>query len=209
VFASEEPKLVISEFEYFDTNNDGIYTTDIKIPSTEGEFDVLTEIDYEDIDLEDKDINLTVISNPEGYVYERIKDQELRIKNTVVSIYQLDSKSNEYQFWPANEFEQKNPITTDMTGRYSFIVPKGTYYLEVEASGYLPYRSEPFDVKEGANINRSIELKKDSSEVKAETEKEEKNGIFIILIYLVSFIIILLTIIFIIKRLFGRDKNEI
>jgi len=170
--AEEGTKLVVSEFEYFDTNNDGIYTADIKIPSTEGEFDVLTEIDYEDIDLEDKDINLTVISNPEGYVYKKNDNEETRIPNAKVSLYQLNQKTNRYKLFPASEYEQNNPQTTDITGRYSFIVPKGTYYLEVEASGYLPYRSEPFDVKEGANINRAIELEKDGVETEEEINED-------------------------------------
>jgi len=205
--ADEGTKLVISEFNYSDTDSDGIYTADIKVPSAEGEFDVLTEIDYQDSDLKNKDLDLTIISNPEGYVYERIKNQELRIKNAVVSIYQLDSKGNKYQLWPANEFEQKNPITTDMTGRYSFIIPKGTYYFTIEAKDYLAYQSEPFDAKEGSNINRSIELEKDSSETKTEQGAEEDKT-FLIIIFWAILLLILLLIIFIIKKFFSRDKNE-
>ena len=93
-----------------------------------------------------------------------------------------------------------------MTGRYSFIIPQGTYYLKVEAGEYLSYQTEPFDAKEGSNINRSIELEKDSSETKTEQEEEKNNSFSAIISFTILLLLILL--IFIIKKLFSRDKNE-
>ena len=46
-----------------------------------------------------------------------------------------------------------------MTGRYSFLVPRGTYYLRVEAPGYPVYQGKVFEVKEGSGVHMNIELK--------------------------------------------------
>ena len=205
--ALEETKLVISEFEYSDTDNDGIYTTNIKVPSVEGEFDVLTEIDYEDQDLENKDLDLTIVSNPEGYIYRKDNNEETRIPDAKISLYQLNQKTNQYELFPASEYEQKNPIRTDMTGRYSFVIPQGTYYLEAQAQGYITYQTELFDAKEGSNINRAIELEKDNSIIETGIDRFSitsiiKNPIFILLLLLLFAIIIA------IKKLFSRDRNE-
>ena len=195
-FANEGTKLIISEFEYSDTDNDGIYTTNIKVPSAEGEFDVLTKIDYQDSDLENKDLDLTIISNPEGYVYRKDNNEETRIPDAKVSLYQLNQETNQYELFPASEYEQNNPIITDMTGRYFFIIPQGTYYFTIEAKNYLIYQTEPFDAKEGANINRAIELEKDSSITETETDKSSitsiiKNPVFILLFLFLLFLFIL------------------
>ena len=210
-FANEEPKLIVSEFEYSDIDNDGIYTTDIKIPSTEGEFDVLTQIDYQDQNLKNKDIDLTVISNPEGYVYEIFKDQELRIKNVKVSLYQLNQEASRYELFPAKEYEQNNPITTDNTGRYSFIVPKGKYYLEAQAQEYLTYRSEPFDAEEGSNINRAIELKKDGVQTEEEIDEDrDKFDVISIIknpIYMSLFLFFLLLFILGARKLLRKSQE--
>lgn len=127
---------------------------------------MITLIEYEDSDLGTRMIKLTTVIDPEGYVYEKIDNQELRITNAVVSIYQLNSENSEYELWQANDYNQKNPQTTDKTGRYSFLVPEGTYYLAVEASGYSSYQSEPFTVQEGAGVHQNIELKAKNSWLK-------------------------------------------
>jgi hypothetical protein len=38
-------------------------------------------------------------------------------------------------------------------------VPEGSYYLKVEAPGYLIYDGKPFQVKEGSGVHINIELK--------------------------------------------------
>ena len=94
-----------------------------------------------------------------------------------------------------------------MTGRYSFVLPKGTYYLEVQAQGYITYQTELFDAKEGSSINRVIELKKDNSTIETGIDRFSitsiiKNPIFILLLLLLFAIIIA------IKKLFSRDRNK-
>jgi hypothetical protein len=62
--------------------------------------------------------------------------------------------------WSGDNFLQKNPVYTDETGRYSFLVPQGNYYLTVLADKYLDYKSEPFDVAQEIGVRLEIELKK-------------------------------------------------
>ena len=57
---------------------------------------------------------------------------------------------------------QKNPVTTDDSGKYSFLTPPGTYYLEVKAKGYNNYKSDPILVQKSNEIHMNIELKKAS-----------------------------------------------
>jgi len=161
-----EEKFITQKFAYADEDGDGIWTAEIYAPIVEGEYEIITLIEYEDPELGTRMMKLTTVVDPEGYVYEKIKDpsnsagwQELRIKNANISIYQLNSKSGEYELWQAGDYQQKNPQTTDATGRYSFLVPEGTYYLAVEVSGYSSYQSEPFVVQEGAGVHQNIELK--------------------------------------------------
>lgn len=154
-----EEKLVLLEFEYTDPDGDGIYTAEIQAPIIEGEYEVITVMDFEDIRLGKKEIRLITVVDPEGYIYEKDKDKETRIPGAIVSIYWLNPEIKQYELWPAKEFQQENPQITDTTGKYSFLVPEGSYYLKVEAPGYLIYDGKPFQVKEGSGIHVNIELK--------------------------------------------------
>jgi len=154
-----EEKLVLIEFEYTDPDGDGIYTAEIQAPKVEGEYEIITVMDYEDPTLGLKEIRLITVVDPEGYVFEKYQGKELRIANAVVSLYWQNQETQEYELWPAEEFLQKNPQVTDSTGKYSFLVPPGNYYLKVEAPGYLSYQSKIFKVEEGSGIHFNIELK--------------------------------------------------
>jgi len=150
---------VLSEFEYTDPDNDGIYTADIKTPVAEGEYEVITVFDYKDITIGKKEIRLITVVDPEGYVYEKIKNSELRIMDATASLFWLNPANNNYELWPAGSFQQENPQVTDATGKYSFLVPPGKYYLKVETPGYKAYQSEEITVQAGGGIQKNIELK--------------------------------------------------
>ena len=154
-----EEKLVLLEFEYLDPDNDGIYTALIRTPVVEGEYEIVTVIEYQDPDLGTRALKLTTIIDPEGYIFEKIKGKEARIPGAIVTLFKLDQESKEYLAWPASEYEQENPQITDETGKYSFLVPEGNYYLKVESPGYLAYEGKPFNVKEGKGVHMNIELK--------------------------------------------------
>lgn len=46
-----------------------------------------------------------------------------------------------YTVWPAADFGQVNPQTTDVDGKFGYYPPAGTYQLTATRSGYQPYRS--------------------------------------------------------------------
>lgn len=77
----------------------------------------------------------------------------------MVSLYWLNPEKNQYELWPAREYQQENPQITDVRGTYAFLVPESDYYLKVEAPGYLVYEGKLFQVREGRGININIELK--------------------------------------------------
>ncbi|MDD3007140.1 MAG: carboxypeptidase regulatory-like domain-containing protein, partial [Candidatus Pacebacteria bacterium] len=153
-----EEKLVLSEFNFQDTDQDGIWTANLQTPQVTGEYELITLIEYEDLNLGSKTIRMITVIDPEGYVYESIKGQELHIKGATVSLYHLNPETQEYELWKAGEFQQQNPQITDERGTYSFLVPYGKYYLVVLADGYEDYQSEPFDITAGSGVHMNLEL---------------------------------------------------
>ena len=154
-----EEKLVLQKFEYADPDKDGIYTAEIQSPRVAGKYDIVTVIDFRDPKLGRKEILLTTVVDPEGYVYEKIGNKEARISGAKVSLYWLDPTSGKYELWPAQNYQQENPQITNITGKYSFLVPAGKYYLKANASDYLPYKGVPFQVESGRGIHLNVELK--------------------------------------------------
>ena len=66
-----EEKLVLIEFEYTDPDGDGIYTAQIQVPVVDGEYEIITVMDYEDPALGMKEVKLITVIDPEGYIYEK------------------------------------------------------------------------------------------------------------------------------------------
>lgn len=154
-----EEKLVLLAFEYTDPDGDGIYTTEVQLPVTEGEYEVITVMTFEDPELGMKEVRLITVVDPEGFVYAQLPGGKMRIEGVEVSLYWMNPTNKQYELWPAKEYQQKNPQITDDTGKYSFLVPPGVYYLTAESSDYSPYQSEEFTVKEGSGVHMNIELK--------------------------------------------------
>jgi len=158
-FASEK-RLVLKEFEYKDPDKDNIYTAQIFSPQVAGEYEIVTIFEYQKKEIGKRENRLIAVVDPEGYVYEKTKQGELRVEGAIVSLFWLDKSSNSYQLWPAEEYQQRNPQVTNETGRYSFLVPEGYYYLKVTAPGYLPYQSDVFKIDKNKGIHFNIELKR-------------------------------------------------
>lgn len=156
--ASPEKELVLSHFEYTNTGN-GVYAATVQAPAVDGEYEVVTVINYEDLSLPSKEIRLITVVDPDGYIYEKNGDKETRIGGAIISLYWLNPETKQYELWPAKEYQQENPQTTDVRGTYSFLVPEGYYYLTVDAPGYSSYDGKPFEVKEGSGVHTNIEMK--------------------------------------------------
>ena len=160
VGASIEDKLVLETFKYTDPDGDGIYTATIDAPKVHGEYDIMTILEYKDTKLGYRELHLTAVIDPEGYVYVRNSDGETRIEGSIVTLLWKNPKTSSFELWPATDFKQVNPQTTDKTGNYSFLVPEGTYQLTVTASNYYNYTSPEFTVTQGAGVHENIELSK-------------------------------------------------
>ena len=95
------------------------------------------------------------------YLFLRLIEVEKfgSILGAVVSLYELNPDTKQYELWPAKDYQQTNPQTTDVRGVYSFLVPEGYYYLKVDTPGYLDYDGKPFQVSEGSGVHINIELK--------------------------------------------------
>jgi len=156
-----EEKLVLSQFDYQDADQDGIWTADVNTPQVSGEYELITVLNYKDVKVGAKTLRLITVVDPEGYVYRTELDGEkTRISNATISIYWFNSETKKYELWDAGKYQQKNPQTTDDSGTYSFLVPPGSYYLKVEAAGYSAYQSDPFDVTVGSGVHMNLELKR-------------------------------------------------
>ncbi len=151
-------QLAQKQFKYNYVGNN-IYETTIQAPLVSNQYEIRTIIEYLNPDLPIKEIKLIVVVDPHGYVFEKIGDQELKIKDAEMTLNWLNPKTDSYQPWPAEEYQQNNPQVTDKTGRYSFLVPAGKYYLSVTAPHYKPYKSGSFVITVGNNIHNNIELK--------------------------------------------------
>ncbi|KKP41751.1 MAG: hypothetical protein UR31_C0024G0001, partial [Parcubacteria group bacterium GW2011_GWA2_33_14] len=166
--ADQEPEMmpyvsnatfVVLQFEYFKVE-DGIYQANILSPAVEGEYEIITTIEYKNAAIPTTQAKLVMIIDPEGYVYRQLKDGRLRIQGATVSIYQQDPITKVYKLWDASKFNQKNPITTNETGKYGFLVPPGMYYLKAEAKDYQVWQSVKFEVRLNNSIHIDIPLKK-------------------------------------------------
>jgi hypothetical protein len=181
---SVENKLVLSSFEYTDPDHDGIYTADVVSPVVPGEYEVITVIDYIDPTLGTRQMRMITVVDPEGYVFEKNNGKETRIPSAIVSLYVLNFDTKKYELWNAKSYQQENPQVTDVRGTYSFLVPEGSYYFDVEAPGYDHYTSKVFVVKEGSGIHQNIEL---TSGIKLFSELDWKTVLLIVVFLLLVY----------------------
>ena len=148
-------EMLVQSFNYEDSNNDGIYTADIKTPSSSGTYEVITLINYKDKSSGTRELRLETVIDPEGYVYYlNSNGDESRVSGAVISIFNADTKT----LWDAPSYNQINPQLTDSSGKYSFLMPEGNYYMTVEKNGYHPYKSDILKVKSGVGVHFNIEL---------------------------------------------------
>lgn len=186
--------IVLAQFNYEDLNNDGVWEAQIKTPAVDGNYEIRTEINYvvnEKQKQEKETLSMIMVVDPEGYIYRKVGADEARVSNAKVSIYWQDPKTNEFVLWPAKDFLQQNPQTTDKTGKYSFLVPVGKYYLEVQSSDYATYKGQIFEVTEGSGIHQNIELKPKNWWLKVFTIERLMIALVIILLFTILITIIL------------------
>ncbi len=145
------------EIKFNGPYEDGTYRAEFITPKEEGYFKVLVDIYYKK--LHNKKIEVGLNIKEKGSIKEKILFLiERKISNAFVYLYKFNEKSKVFELWDAKEYLQNNPQITDREGKYSFIVPEGFYYLEVQKSGYFPFRTKIFKAFDGDLINFDIEL---------------------------------------------------
>jgi hypothetical protein len=154
--------VIVSQFQYAETTGAGIYTSQIETPSIDGQYKIVTVLNYKNASLGSKELDMTALIDPEGYVYVQSSLGETRIANVVISIYWLNPATNAFELWPAKNYSQFNPQKTDVTGKYSFLVPPGNYYMTATKTGYKPYKSDNLIVQTGSAVEQDIIITKTS-----------------------------------------------
>lgn len=160
VIESGDEKFVLQQFQYQDTDGDGIYSAQVHAPVVDGEYDIITLISYKDPELGNRQLALTAVVDPEGYVYEQTaSNRQTRIAGVTVTLYQLNPGTGQYDVWPASDYDQENPQVTGDRGTYAFLTPPGTYKISATADGFVDYQTKSFDVRPGdSGIHLNIPL---------------------------------------------------
>ncbi len=157
--AQPEEMFVLMKFAFNDSNKDGLYVANINTPAVEGNYEIVTSIEYKG-EKTPKVLRLVTVIDPEGYVYEAAGKNETRIRNATVTMLKFNEDKKNFENWNAKDFAQKNPQITNQTGQYSFLVPEGLYKITVEADGYESYSSAEFTASDGDSLHENIELTK-------------------------------------------------
>lgn len=82
------------------------------------------------------------------------------VKDSKITVYTFDEVSHSFKEWRADPYLQENPRKTGASGEYSFTLPKGKYYLSVDAKGYKKIKTNIFALDNTTTINSKFELQK-------------------------------------------------
>ena len=124
------------------------YVTTFPVP-TSGQHQILIIVRYADAaDI----LRFTIDSLPYGTAMDSGRGDLLADARVI-----LYDESHGGATWPASQYEQDNPQTTDRRGVYGYIVPNGQYRLVATKSGYHDRRTLLFTVDRNV-INRPLRL---------------------------------------------------
>ena len=115
----------------------GAYEATITTPPQKEKRVMTILVGYEDNSYDQ--IRNEVVVDPYGYIYQRVRGQQLRLAGAKVTLEECIALNGPCQLWPGARFRQLNPQTTKETGEYYFLVRPGIYRLKAEKSGYRPY----------------------------------------------------------------------
>lgn len=104
----------------------------------------------------ERDLN-TVLVLDSGSVMD--KETGKPLPGAKLSVFELDSASKIWNLWDGKSFGQNGTQSTGDTGRYSYYLPPGTYYLTVEAAGYKTVTSNIFKLNIPSALSTDFEMK--------------------------------------------------
>lgn len=122
------------------------YFADSIFPSS-GKKQAFVEINYDANQFDSVGIDLQAVSA--GQVQDENKQ---KISGVEVNLYQDNG-----QLFSASIFGQANPIITNNTAQFGWMVPNGKYYIVVTKDGYYDYKSPSLEANNNI-INQSITL---------------------------------------------------
>lgn len=88
-------------------------------------------------------MNIIVLIDPSGYVFEGTTDNRLQ---GVQAVVETKDANGEWVQWDAEKFGQVNPQITDENGRYGWDVINGEWRVVFTKEGYKPYTSRVMKV---------------------------------------------------------------
>ena len=85
------------------------------------------------------------ILDPSGFVYAAVESNRLEgVK--VTAYYSENADGSNAEIWDAEDFDQQNPLFTDILGQYEWYVPDGYWQVKYEKDGYETAESKPMPV---------------------------------------------------------------
>ncbi len=88
-----------------------------------------------------------------------ILDGKRPVAGAVVSLYKYSDLTKGYVLWDAAAFGQQNPQVTNQSGGYGFVLPAGSYYIEVKAAGRRDTLTKIFKLSKSTVVNANIKMK--------------------------------------------------
>ncbi|MCA9388352.1 tandem-95 repeat protein, partial [Candidatus Berkelbacteria bacterium] len=99
-----------------------------------------------------RQINSVVVSD-----LSSVTDQQTNQPVTsLVTIYEQDPDTGNFEVWNGEAFAQQNPFQTD--GQYSLILPRGEFYLRVDAPGYNSVTSLITEINDQSIVSADTQL---------------------------------------------------
>lgn len=133
----------------------GTYETTVLTPSATARYAATIIVNYAD-GLSDV-IDLSLLIEPYGYVFERVGTIEERVPGATVLLETQDPISHAWSTWNASAYGQANPANSSDDGSFGFFAPAGTYRLRAAKSGYRTSETPPFQAT-NVLVKQTIEL---------------------------------------------------
>lgn len=132
-------------YEFFKNNDIGVWTTKVKFSESGSCIPEITAVDG--------------AGNKQQINSEKLIINNLgQAKNSTITVYWYDDYEKKFVKWDAEPYGQINPIMTNETGGYSFLLPAGKYYLESRAVGKRTSVSNIIVTNQTSYINDDWEL---------------------------------------------------
>ncbi|MFA5133315.1 MAG: carboxypeptidase regulatory-like domain-containing protein [Patescibacteria group bacterium] len=129
-----------------------VYDTDISLSAAPGIYNGEVTLVF---DNSQQVIKFQLNLKSRGMIFENLENGVNPVNNASVTLYEM--AGGNWQIWSGAKYYQSNPIITSDSGAYGYLVPNGTYYLEIKKDGYRDAITNRFDVSKNF-INTSIEL---------------------------------------------------